>query len=249
MQVEERPALSISFATEAIADDLKIADLLGAPRELLSVLNRTLPEKMNARLAANLDDAMTKSLATGEVFVTLNGDWVASGQFVSAGDARALEEGAGLLTFKRELRELEARAEVLSSRIKVCRSSRPRKHEHSLVGLEDAVVILNEAIGREEREAMAREVTATGLAHEIERAERHMRVVADDAARVEQERIEVERRRASCALPMLKKSEAARVAATDNGNCSHVAAWRSASRGGSRERRTRRTARGSSGGN
>src|SRR6185503_14430876 len=93
--VEERPALSISFATEAIADDLKIADLLGAPRELLSVLNRTLPEKMNARLAANLDDAMTKSLRTGEVFVTLNGDWVASGQFVSAGDARALEEGAG----------------------------------------------------------------------------------------------------------------------------------------------------------
>ena len=51
----------------------------------------------------------------------------------------------------------------------------------SLVGLEDAVVILNEAIGREEREAMAREVTATGLAHEIERAERHMRVVADDS--------------------------------------------------------------------
>ena len=113
--VEERPALSISFAHEPIADDLKISDLLGAPRELLSVLNRTLPEKMNARLAANLDEAMTKSLATGEVFVTLNGDWVTSGQFVSAGDARALEEGAGLLTFKRELRELEARAEVLSA--------------------------------------------------------------------------------------------------------------------------------------
>ena len=116
-EIEERPALSISFASEVIADDLRISDLLGAPRELLSVLNRTLPEKMNARLAANLDDAMTKSLATGEVFVTLNGDWVASGQFVSAGDARALEEGAGLLTFKRELRELEARAEVLQCRV------------------------------------------------------------------------------------------------------------------------------------
>ena len=74
--VEERPALSISFANEAIAEDLKISDLLGAPRELLSVLRRTLPDKMNARLASNLDDAMTKSLRTGEVFVTLNGDWV-----------------------------------------------------------------------------------------------------------------------------------------------------------------------------
>ncbi|MEP6707763.1 MAG: chromosome segregation protein SMC, partial [Pyrinomonadaceae bacterium] len=212
-RVEERPALSISFANEVIPEDLRISDLLGAPRELLSVLQRTLPGKMNARLAANLDDAMTKSLATGEVFVTLNGDWVAGGQFVSAGDARALEEGAGLLTFKRELRELESRAEVLSVESKsaedLAKQARTR-----LVGLEDAVVLLNEAIGREEREAMAREVTATGLAHEIERADRHMRIVGEDAGRVEQERIEVARRRAA-AITDAEEAESARIAATE----------------------------------
>src|SRR4029079_9867435 len=87
--VEERPALSISFTPETVADNLKIADLLAAPCELLGVLERTWPEKMNARVASNLDDAMSKSLATGEVFVTLNGDWVASGQFVSDGYSRA----------------------------------------------------------------------------------------------------------------------------------------------------------------
>jgi chromosome segregation protein len=192
---------------------LKIADLLGAPRELLSVLNRTLPEKMNARLAANLDDAMTNSLRTGEVFVTLNGDWVASGQFVSAGDARALEEGAGLLTFKRELRELEARSAVLAAETRTAEEL-AKSARTGLVGLEDAVLILNEAIGREEREAMAREVTATGLAHEIERAERHMRVVADEVGRVEQERNEVERRRTSAIIDA-QESEAARLAATE----------------------------------
>jgi chromosome segregation protein len=212
-KVEERPALSISFAAETIADDLKISDLLGAPRELLSVLERTLPEKMNARLAVSLDDAMRKSLATGEVFVTLNGDWVASGQFVSAGNARALEEGAGLLSFKRELRELEARAEVLGLEAKGAEEA-AHKARVKLVGLEDAVVILNEAIGREEREAMAREVTATGLAHEIERAERHMRVVTEDAARVEQERLEVERRRTT-AITEAEEAESARLAATE----------------------------------
>jgi chromosome segregation protein len=210
--VTERPALSISFATEAIAPDLKIADLLGAPRELLSVLNRTLPEKMNARLASNLDEAMSRSLATGEVFVTLNGDWVASGQFVSAGDARAVEEGAGLLTFKRELRELEARGEVLTVQAQAAEAVALNARTN-LVTLEDAVVILNEAIGREEREAMARELTATSLAHEIERAERHMRVVSDDAARVEQERGEVERRR-SAAIIDAEESETARLTAT-----------------------------------
>ena len=88
---------------------------------------------MNARLASNLDEAMTKSLATGELFVTLNGDWVASGQFVSAGDARAMEEGAGLLTFKRELRELEARAQVLE-RSQIRRASCHAERAHVWLG-------------------------------------------------------------------------------------------------------------------
>jgi len=210
-QVEERPALSISIATEPIADNLRIADLLGAPRELLGVLQRTLPEKLNARLASSLDDAMALSLATGEMFVTLNGDWVASGQFVSAGDARALEEGAGLLAFKRELRELEARADVLAEEAKLAEEA-AKQARLSLVGLEDAVVVLNEAIGREEREAMARDVKAAGLAHEIERAERHLRVVSDDSARVEHERFELDKRRTT-ALAEAQEAESARVAA------------------------------------
>ena len=129
-----------------IFGDLRIRDLLGAPRELVSVLSKTMPQKMNARLAANFDDAMTGSLATGEVYVTLNGDWIASGQFVSAGDARALEEGAGLLAFKRELRELEVRSEVLRIGVDARPHQAAKLARTRLVGLEDAVVYLNEAM-------------------------------------------------------------------------------------------------------
>ena len=84
-----------------------------------------------------------------------------------------------------------------------------------LVELEDAVVLLNEAIGREEREAMAREHTTTSLEQEVERAERHMRVVGQDSARVEEERLEVENRRAQ-ALLEAEAAETAREAAADN---------------------------------
>lgn len=208
--LEERPALSLSYATEDL-DNLRISDLLGAPRELMPVLLRTMPQRMNARLAANLDNAMTRSLATGEVYVTLNGDWVASGQFVSAGDARAIEEGAGLLAFKRELRELEARSEVLRSELDSAQEA-AKQARTLLIELEDAVVIFNEAIGREERETMTRELTASGLSQEIERAERHMRVVAEDLARVEEERRDVEQRRIT-ALSDAEAAEAARLAA------------------------------------
>ena len=211
-RLEERPALSFGL-NEGVREDLRISDLLGAPQQLITVLKRTLPQKMNARIAANLEDAMVKSIANGEMYVTLNGDWIASGQFVNAGDARAVEEGAGLLAFKRELRELETRAETLAREVDAAANS-SKDTRARLVELEDAVVLLNEAIGREEREAMAHEHTATSLEQEVERTERHMRVVGQDSARVDEERLEVENRRAQ-ALLEAEAAEAAREAAAD----------------------------------
>jgi len=211
-KLEERSTLSLSL-TDELREDLRICDLLGAPGELITVLKRTMPQKMKACISGNLEDAMAKSIATGEMYVTLNGDWIASGQFVNAGDARDLEEGAGLLTFKRELRELEIRAEVLSSQVETA-TTVANEARSRLVGLEDQVVLLNEAIGREERQAMTRELTTAGLEQEVERAERHLRVVAEDSARVEEERLEVVQRRAR-ALLEADAAEAAREAAAD----------------------------------
>src|SRR3989440_4130137 len=100
-------------------DGPRIADILRADRHLLLLLERTMPERMNARVVDTLDDATALSLATGDMFVTMEGDWVAGGQFVNAGNGRALEEGAGLLSFKRELRELESRISNLSAEFAV----------------------------------------------------------------------------------------------------------------------------------
>lgn len=212
-KLEERSTLSINF-TDDLGEDLRISDLLGAPQQLITVLRRTLPQKVNARLARNLEEAMERSIATGEIFVTLNGDWIAGGQFVNAGDARDLEEGAGLLAFKRELRELETRAEALAREVESAGAAAKAARER-LVELEDTVVLLNEAIGREEREAMTRELTAAGLEQEVERAERHMRVVAQDSARVAEEQLEVEQRRTTALLDA-EAAEAARESAADN---------------------------------
>ena len=132
------------------------------------MLNRTLSQRMNARVATSLEHAMTMSLATGEMCVTIEGDWVMGGQLVNAGDARAIEEGAGLLAFKRELRELEGDAPALQREVSAAESS-VSEARGRLVELEDAVVLLNEALGREERDAMARELNAGSIAQEIER--------------------------------------------------------------------------------
>ncbi len=169
----------------------RIADTLQAARELLTVLERTMPERMNARVVDTLDDAIALSLATGDMFVTTYGDWVAGGQFVNAGNGRALEEGAGLLTFKRELRELETRVADLAAELAVTEVA-VKDARSRLTGLEESVVLLNASIAREDREAMARELNYGTLQQDIERADRHLRVVADDTARLEQERRELE---------------------------------------------------------
>ena len=175
-------------------DGPRVGDILNAPPELLTVLERILPERMNARIVDTLDDATALSLATGDMFVTTDGDWVTGGQFVNAGNGRALEEGAGLLTFKRELRELESRAENLAAELAVAEVA-VKDARGRLTGLEESVVLLNASIARQEREVMARELNAGTLQQDVERTERHMRVVIDDSARLQQERRELEESR------------------------------------------------------
>jgi len=176
-------------------DGPRIADILNCSRELLLVLERTMPERMNARIVDTLDDATALSLATGDMFVTTEGDWVSGGQFVNAGNGRALEEGAGLLTFKRELRELDSRVSELAADLAIAEIA-VGEARLRLTSLEESVVLLNASIAREEREMMAREMNAETLQHDIERAERHMRVVTDDLERSQQERRELEETRA-----------------------------------------------------
>ena len=191
-------------------DGPRIGDILQAPSELLLTLERTLPERMSARIVDSIDDALALSLATGDMFVTVDGDWVAGGQFVSAGNARGIEESAGLLGFKRELRELESSAAELAAQAATAKEAVSQARAR-LVDLEEAVVLLNEVIGREERDAMGRELTASSLKQDIERALRHVRVVADDAQRLAQEQQELGERRIK-ALAEAEAAEAARLA-------------------------------------
>ena len=178
-----------------VDENTRVASLLGAPREIGAVLSRTLSREMNARVAADLERAMLLTLPTGEMCVTAAGEWVVAGQLITAGGHPVSEEGAGLLAFKREMRELEVRMVGLEADLTFADEAAQKARAH-LGELEDAFVLLNDEIGREEREHVAREVSAAQLQQEIERTERHMRVVSDDAARLAEERREVEERRA-----------------------------------------------------
>ncbi|HLL14567.1 MAG TPA: chromosome segregation protein SMC [Pyrinomonadaceae bacterium] len=206
--------LSRGTLADERATGLRLGDLLGAPREIASVLARTLPREMGARLSDDLEGAMSLSFATGDMCVTPRGEWVAGGQLLGAGNSHAVEEGTGLLAFRREMRELESRAADLASEVVSAEDSVSAARAR-LVELEDALVLVAEQIGREEREQVARELNHAQLAQEIERAARHLRVVADDTARLAEERRELEARRTQ-GLQEAGAAEAARLAATQS---------------------------------
>ncbi|HST51829.1 MAG TPA: chromosome segregation protein SMC [Pyrinomonadaceae bacterium] len=191
--------------------DLRVAALLGAPREIGAVLARTLARETGACVAESLERAMSLTLRSGGMCVTASGECVVAGELIAAGGAPVTEEGAGLLAFKREMRELEVRMVGLGADLLFAEEAAQRARAR-LGELEDAFVLLNDEIGREEREHVAREVSAQQLQHEIERAERHIRVVADDAARLAAETREVEERLAKQQAES-ETAEAARVAA------------------------------------
>jgi len=196
------------------AENLRLGELLGAPDEIASVLSHALPREMNARVADDLEAAMMLSFTTGDLCVTPRGEWVAGGQLLGAGTSHAVDEGTGLLAFKREMRELESRAADLASEV-VSAEDSVSAARGRLVELEDALVLVSEQIGRDEREQVGRELNAAQLTQEIERAARHLRVVADDAARLAQERRELETRRTQQAAEA-EAAEAARLSATQS---------------------------------
>ncbi|HEY0081343.1 MAG TPA: hypothetical protein VGB61_01030, partial [Pyrinomonadaceae bacterium] len=203
-----------TLADERTTGLQRLGDLLGAPREIASVLALTLPREMGARLSDDLEGAMTLSFTSGDMCVTPRGEWVAGGQLLGAGNPHAVEESTGLLAFKREMRELESRAADLASEVVSAEDSVSAARAR-LVELEDALVLVAEQIGREEREQVARELNHAQLAQEIERAARHLRVVAEDAARLAEERRELEARR-TLGLQEAGAAEAARLAATQS---------------------------------
>jgi chromosome segregation protein len=188
--------------------DVSLDELLGVSPEMLSVLRRVLPREMRARIATDLDQAMALSLRDGSMYVTLDGDWVIGGEFLNGGSARVLEDGEGLLAFKRELRELNERSVSVKDELTKA-EERVAIAKSRVSEAETSVASIRDLISREEREQITREMNAKQLAQEVDRAARHMRVVADDAARLAVEQQELEAKRAK-ALHDAELAESAR---------------------------------------
>jgi chromosome segregation protein len=178
------------------ADDEKIGsprtfldEILGIDSTLASLLRRVFPREMSAKLVESLDGA------TGEdpVLVDVNGNILLDGRLLISGKPTADGRNSSLLAFKRELNELEAETGRLVADVAAAESV-VEQARFELAEHEERVVDLQSLIIKIERGLHGLEIQERSARHEIDRAERHRKVVADEIEQARTERLDIERK-------------------------------------------------------
>jgi chromosome segregation protein len=187
----------------------QISDFLGVSADFAAFLEDVFPREMSARLVENFDGIKIK---TDESFVNSNGDLNFGGRLFVGGRANSGEKNSSLLAFKRELRELEKQSDKLLKETEKAEKE-TEKNRQILTEKEEKIVDLQSLIVRIEREILGLEIHEKSINHEIERAERHRKVVSEEAKQIEVEILEIQTKQKD-ARASAQKAEKARTEAS-----------------------------------
>jgi chromosome segregation protein len=192
-------------------NEQKMSDFLVIENGFEEILTKTFPREMSAKLVESFENL---SIKDNETFVSFDGDLVFGGKLFVGGKTNASEKNTSLLAFKRELRELGNATEKLNREIEKAEKEAAKARE-ILTEKENKLVDLQSFVVKIERELLAQEIQAKSLAQEIERAERHRKIVGEEAKQIEMELVEIRKKRSE-AESNAKKAETARITATEN---------------------------------
>ena len=175
--VIDRPSVN---ASESNSDSDRIENLLGVTGNLLEELRAIFPREMSARL---VDDVYTASPNGSSLLVDTNGNLLAGGKLFVSGISANEEQNASLLAFKRELLDLERDADRLAQGV-AAEEAVNTADRGALAEQEEKTVDLQSLIIKVERGILGLEAQERAARQDIERAERHKKVVSDELAQV-----------------------------------------------------------------
>jgi chromosome segregation protein len=181
--------------------------MLGSSAELTHVLRDVFPREMSAFL--------TGDLASGNAALKVNfaGDTLAAGRLFTRGHRKTEGKNDSLLAFKRELSGLAKTADKLTRSVEKAGSDVAARRKDLSV-FEEKTVDLQSVIITIERKLVTLELNERSIKQEIERAERHGKIVAEETKQVAAE-LETVRTDITSAKENLIEIEALRIAARD----------------------------------
>jgi chromosome segregation protein len=204
------PGIGDSKAVDrkAAGDARTVAEALGTAPEIISALRQVFPRELSAEFVEDLDGS---SPANGTVVVNFDGEILVGKAMLVGGRAAASGENESLLAFKRELSELAGSVARLEGAVDTA-AERAAADRRELSKIEEKAVDLQSLIIKVERHILGLELHEKAVRQEIERAERHRKVVADEAGQVLAEIREIESRIAE-AIASRSSAEEMRLAA------------------------------------
>jgi len=186
----------------------RLIDVLGISGELEKVLSEVFAEQKVFHIVENF--AAAENLPSQNC-VTLDGELIYKNRMFSLG--KTGKETGGILSFKRELRELAAKAERLKIELEAAEET-VKNARADLTKQENFITDFQSEILLAERQLMSLSSNFDAAKQDRERAERHQKVVADEISRLEAERDDTENKRAK-AEREAKTAETERVAASE----------------------------------
>ncbi len=189
-------------------DEGQIKDFLGISDEFAKILEEIFPREMSAKLVEDFDYAEKSN----ETFATFEGDLNFGGKLFVCGKANANEKNNSLLAFKRELRELKSNSQTLNAEIEKAEKE-TEKARKILIEKENEIVDLQSLIVKVERELLSWEIQEKSIKQEIERAERHKKVVGEETKQIENELEEIQRKQKDAKLNAEKAEKAKNISA------------------------------------
>lgn len=168
-----------------------VENVLGVPADLLVTLRRAFPRELSARIVDTVADADPRS---GETFVTRGGSVITpAGLYISGREVTDDQPNASLLAFKRELSGLERTLTALDAQISAARHV-AEDDGRALSLIEEKTVDLQSLIIKVERGLHGLDIQRSTTRQEIERADRHKKVVAEEQRQTREEIEENQRR-------------------------------------------------------
>lgn len=175
----------------ASRDGQTIADVLGVNADVATALREIFPREMDARLVREFDDSKP---AAGETLVNYDGDILLGGRLLVGGKRKSAGKNDSLLAFKRELNQLGKDCKKLAADIDRA-AAVAETARGALVENETKMVDLQSLMIKVDRGIHVLQIQVHSAKEEIERAERHRKVVADEAGQIQSEIAEVRQKR------------------------------------------------------
>ncbi len=182
------PGGGSSSAVQSVGKGDTIGDSLGVSADIAKLLREVFPREMAAKLVDDLDEA-----AGSDIVINHEGDLLLGGRLFVGGKLRSDGKNESLLAFKRELNSLEKVTKKLSVEIESAKTV-VEKARLVLAENEGKTVDLQSLIIKVDRGVHGLQIQVRTAREEIERSERHRKVVSDEAGQTTTEITELRKK-------------------------------------------------------